>query len=82
MNIINNIREFLYNQNYFVSFFENFVHAFNFNNLIILTDALIELDFNKFILMIKGNNFVVKRMLKNEILVEGIIEKVEYKYHE
>lgn len=82
MNIVNNIREFLYNKKYFISFFENFIHAFNFNDLITLNDTLIELDFNSFRLIIKGKNFVIKKMLKNEILVEGIIEKVEYKYHE
>lgn len=82
MNIINNIREFLYNQNYFVSFFDQFIHIFNFNNLVVLTDTLIELEFNEFRLLLRGKNFIVKKMLKNEILVKGMIEKTEYKYHE
>lgn len=82
MNIVNNIREFLYNKKYFISFFETYIHAFNFNSLLALNDSLMELDFSQFRLNIKGRNFVVKKMLKNEILVDGIIEKVEYKYHE
>lgn len=82
MNIVNNIREFLYNKKYFISFFETYIYAFNFNSLLTLNDSLMELDFSQFRLIIKGRNFVVKKMLKNEILVDGIIEKVEYKYHE
>lgn len=82
MNIVNNIREFLYNKNYFISFFETYIHVFNFNNLITVNDSLAEFSFNDFKLVIIGKNFIVKKMLKNEILINGIIEKVEYKYHE
>lgn len=78
MKALNNIRNFLYSKDYFINFFEDYIHVFNFTKLSSISNELVSFEFISFRILIKGNDFVVKRMLKNEILIQGRIKSVEY----
>ena len=79
---LDNIKNFLYCKDYFINIFENNIHIFNFKNLINISDNVLEFEFANFKITINGKNFVVKKMLKNEILIQGEIKKMEYEYYE
>ena len=79
MKIINNLRDFLVDKEYYIDIFENNLHAFNYLKLLKLNDSVVELKFEKFNLEIKGSNMKVKEMNNNEILVSGTIDIVRIK---
>ena len=82
MKTVNTIKNFLYSKDYFINLFENNIHIYNFEELVNISDVLIELRFARFNVKVYGKNFVVKKMCKNEILVQGIVKKLEHEYYE
>lgn len=79
---LDNIKNFLYCKENFINLFENNIHVFNFINLINISEISAQFEFCNFKVSISGEGFVVKKMLKNEILIQGKIKKMEYEYYE
>lgn len=79
MHIVDNIKTFLYDKNYFVNIYENKVHIFNYIDLEGLTDKEITLRFDDFILYITGSDLHVSKMAKVEMLITGSIDNVRFK---
>lgn len=82
MNIVNNIKEFLYNKQYFINFYENYIHLYNFQEIESISSGEIKVKFAQFRMIITGLNFVVARLENNEMLIKGKINKAEYHYYE
>lgn len=79
MRIINNLKDFLEDKEYYIDIFDNKLHAFNYVKLLKISDTNIELKFEKFILEIKGINIKILQMNNTEILVTGTIDNVRIK---
>ena len=79
MKIVNNIRNFLEDKEYYIDIFDNKLHAFNYLKLLKLSDSEIILKFEKFLLEIKGNNLKVRQMNNVEILLSGDIDDMRFK---
>ena len=75
--MVDNIKNFLYDQKYFISFFDNSIHVFNYIDLIELTTTKIVLKLELFNVVIKGKNLKVKQMVEKELVVTGEIYSVE-----
>lgn len=82
MNIVNNIKEFLYNKQYFINFYENYIHLYNFQEIESISSGEIKVKFAQFRMIITGLNFVAARLENNEMLIKGKINKAEYHYYE
>ena len=82
MNIVNNIKEFLYNKQYFINFYENYIHLYNFQEIESISSGEIKVKFAQFRMIITGLNFVVARLENNEMLIKGKINKAEYHNYE
>jgi len=80
MNIKDTITNFLYDKEYFINIYEDYIHIYNYLEIIKLTNTLIILKLNKFKLEIKGNDLNIKRLDKKELLIKGIITKVGFIY--
>ncbi len=80
MNLRNNIKNFLYDKQYFISNFEDNIHVYNYEKIIKAKIDIIILEFDKFTLNIKGEKLLIKKLFKNEILIEGKIKSLEYLY--
>lgn len=78
MKALYSIRNFLYSKDYFINFFENNIHIFNFVKLLNISNDIIAFEFEEFKIIIKGESFVVKKMMKNEMLIQGKVKMVEY----
>ena len=83
MKIIDNIRSFLYDKDYFINIFEDYIYVFNYFDLNHFSDHNINLKLEKFNLTINGENLYilstkpfVKKFMEKEILIQGRIEKV------
>lgn len=80
MNLKESLVNFLYDKNYFINIYDDYIHVFNFQELISLSDKKIILSLEKFKVEITGNNIIIKKMSKNEILIKGLINKVGFFY--
>ena len=73
-------KNFLYDLEEFITIYENHLHVFNYKKLNKLSDTEIVLSFDKMIVIIGGINLKIKQMTKQELLINGNILKVEFKY--
>lgn len=80
MHIKDTLVNFLYDKEYFISIYDNFIHVFNYKELISLTSKLVILKLDKFILEIKGEDLFITKMMSNEILIRGVIKNVGINY--
>ena len=80
MHIKDTLINFLYDKEYFISIYNNYIHIFNYQELNSLTSNLIILKMNKFTLNIKGDNLFITKMIPSEILIKGTITNVGISY--
>jgi len=76
-----NFKNFLFDLDNFISIYENNLHVFNYEKLEKLSDdeiIIIIIDNKK--VKINGNNLNIKQMTKQELLINGLILKVEFVY--
>lgn len=76
MHIKDNLINFLYDKEYFISIYDNYIHIFNYKEIITLTNSLIILKLDKFNLEINGESLFITKMMPNEILIKGKIKNV------
>ena len=77
MSIKNNILSFIYDKDYCVCLFENRMFIYNYKNLINFSEDLFIININKKELNIYGSSLVIEKLTNKEILISGIIKKVE-----
>ena len=73
LNIKNTIIDFLYDKNYFITMYENFLYIYNFHEIITLTNELIMLYIENFKIKITGSDLKIKKINSSELLIEGNI---------
>ncbi len=79
MKMIENIKDFLIDKDYYIDIFEDKLHVFNYKKLLKLNDETIELLFEQFVLEVKGNNVKIIEMNDKELMISGVIEDVRIK---
>lgn len=72
------MKNFLMDFDYYIDIYEEKIHVFNYIDIEKLTDTEIILAMPSFTLTLKGVSFVVKRLEKREILIEGTLEDVRF----
>lgn len=80
MHIKDNLINFLYDKEYYIAIYEEYIYVFNYQLLDLLTNELIILVIKNFKLEIHGNNLFITKMLPNEILIKGNVDKVGFIY--
>lgn len=78
MQLVNKVRNFLVDQDYYIDIYNNFVHVFRYVDILKLQDEEIILQMDSFQLVLKGANFRVSRLEKQEILISGILENLKF----
>lgn len=80
MHMKDSLINFLYDKKYFINIYDEYIHVFNYEELISLSSKKIELRFSSFNLIIDGENLFINKMLSNEMLIKGVINKVGFVY--
>lgn len=75
--MLENVRNYLYDKEYFIDLFGEGIHVFHYLDLLKLTDTEIDLRMDDFILKIVGENLRVSKMNKEEIYIAGSITSLE-----
>lgn len=78
MHLYKTMKNFLMDFDYYIDIYEEKIHVFNYIDIEKLTDTEIILAMPSFTLTLKGISFVVKRLEKREILIEGTLEDVRF----
>lgn len=71
MHLYKSIKSFLFDKDYFINIFENHVHLFGFLDILSLGETSSSFRFENFTLEIKGSDFRVLKLTKNELLIQG-----------
>lgn len=79
MHIIKNLQNFLLDQDYYIDIFNDCLHVYYYEDLLSLSNKLIELKLKEFILTIEGEDLIVSRMDNHEILIKGLITNMRFK---
>lgn len=82
MNLINNIKNFLYDKDYFISLFDNSLHLYGYDKIIKFDSEVLVFKIKNFFLSVEGDNLLVNKMLENEILISGVIKNLSVTYEE
>ena len=80
MHINEYLKDFLFDYQYFITFYNNSLYVFNFIKINKISNYEIMLEFLEFKLTIKGNDLYISKMNKNELTINGIITNMEYYY--
>jgi len=78
VHIYSTLKEFLYDKDYFIAYYQNKIYIYNCDNIILLskTKILIELQDKK--ITILGNDLSLCKSLNKEILITGIFKGLLY----
>lgn len=79
MHLYKTMKNFLFDQEYFIDIWEDYIHVFGIIDIELLEEYKIILVLEKFSFIIEGLQFRVLKLTKNEILVQGVLEKVMVK---
>lgn len=74
------LKNFLFDLDNFITIYENTLHVFNYKKLEKLSSDEIIIHLDNKIINIKGTNMKIKQMTKQELLIKGVILKVEFLY--
>lgn len=80
MHMKDSLINFLYDKKYFINIYDEYIHVFNYEELIGLSSKKIELKFSNFKLVIDGSELFINKMFPNEVLIKGTINKVGFVY--
>jgi len=75
-----NIKNFLFDLDNFITIYDNHLHVFNYERLDKLREDEIVIKLIDKIVIINGIKMKIKQMTKQELLISGEILKVEFKY--
>lgn len=75
--MINRIKEYIKDNQFKITFVNNCINIINYDKIIELNDKEITVMNNKNVVMIRGNNLKLTKLLDNEILITGLINKIE-----
>jgi hypothetical protein len=76
MHIKDNLTNFLYDQNFFITFYQNNLYFFNFEEILKLSSEEIVLKFADFKVNIKGEHLEIRKMLRKELLISGYFREM------
>lgn len=77
MNILNNLNRYLIDDEYKITIYKDKIHIINYIKLKDFSDSKVILKHQQGITTIYGNNLVVSRMEKEELVITGKIKTIE-----
>lgn len=75
--MLENLKDFLKNEAYRVSLVSSGVHILNYKRIIDINDKSVIISLKNVSVTIKGNNLRLIKLDKNEILINGKVERLE-----
>lgn len=80
MIMLSKVKDYILDQEFRITLFENRLLAVNFIKILALEESRVSFLTNYGRVIVKGREFTLNRLLENEVLIGGIIEQVEVSY--
>lgn len=77
MKFKDNLMSFFNDDEYVITIYDKYIHIFNYDKIVKISEEEMVLDIEAFHLQIIGSNLIVKQMDKKEILIYGKIFEVK-----
>lgn len=69
---------YINNKEFKINIYNNLINIDNYDEIVTLTDNLIVIRYDKNYVYIKGNNLSIRRLLDNELLIDGNIGAINF----
>ena len=79
MNIHNQIKNYILENQFKIIYENDKVDIVNYQNMGHFDDNKVIVYYDKGIIEIKGKNLIIKKLIKDEVLIKGSIEKIEFR---
>ena len=73
-------KNYLIKEDYYIILYSNYIYIYRYIDIIKFTDTFISLKLSEFKLNIYGVDLLITKLENDELLIKGIISKVEKKY--
>ncbi|MCI8777815.1 MAG: hypothetical protein HFI86_00495 [Bacilli bacterium] len=77
MKIIDNFREYMVNNEFVINIYNDKINIINYTSLGTIDDNKISVNSDDKNILITGEKLVLKKLLNDEILISGVIKKIE-----
>ncbi len=77
MKIIDNFREYMVNNEFVINIYQDKINIINYTSLGTIDDNKISVNSENKNILITGEKLVLKKLLNDEILISGVIKKIE-----
>ena len=75
--MLNKLKGYINDDSFKINIYKNKINVVNYLDIITLEESRISLKYQQGMIIIKGNNLSVNKLLDNEILITGEIKSVE-----
>lgn len=79
MNISATLRDFLIDKEYYIDLYLDYIHVYGYKKIILLDDKKIIIEIDKYYYSFIGDNFLVVKLNKEELLCKGILKEMRKK---
>lgn len=77
MKLINSFRNYILDEEFKINIYKDKVNVVNYTDIVNFTSKEVTIKYDSGLLLITGNNLSISRLLIDEVLVTGNIEKIE-----
>jgi len=77
MKLINSFRNYILDEEFKINIYKDKVNVVNYTDIVNFTSKEVTIKYDGGLLLIIGNNLSISRLLIDEVLVTGNIEKIE-----
>ena len=78
--MLNRLKDYINEDSFKINIYKNKINVVNYLDIITLEESRISLKYQQGMIIIKGNNLSVNKLLDNEILITGEIKSVELEW--
>ena len=75
--MINKIKEYINDNKFKIKYVDNSINIVNYDNILEVKDNIVSFIKDNKLINIKGSNLKLNKLLDNEVLITGIINKIE-----
>lgn len=77
MKIIDNIREYMMTSEFVINIYKDKINIINYTSIGAIEDTKISINGSDKNILITGEKLTLKKLLNDEILISGVIKKIE-----